>query len=117
MPGMMMNRTRMNGRDRDVNSFCKPPKTRAGLVPLLEGCTAISALGWPLNTEGPLEERLRLFNGVAGEVGDMPTVKPESFGLRMHSQHRTHSGPNMRTEFGLLSSLAAISWKRRCWPS
>lgn len=45
---------------------------KAGGISLLEGCTAISALGWPLNTDGPMEERLRLFNGVAGEVEDMP---------------------------------------------
>jgi hypothetical protein len=38
---------------------------RSGLIPLLAGCVAISALGWALDREGPLEEYLLLFNGVA----------------------------------------------------
>lgn len=46
---------------------------KAGTIPLLEGCIAISALGWPLNTAGPMEECLRLFYGVASQVDDMPT--------------------------------------------
>lgn len=44
---------------------------RAGLIPLLDGCTAIPALGWPLHTDGPIEACVRLFCGVAGEVEDI----------------------------------------------
>lgn len=45
---------------------------RSGLIPLLSGCVAISALGRPLETEGTLEEYLLLFNGVASEVDEFP---------------------------------------------
>jgi len=46
---------------------------KAGTVPLLQGCTAVSALAWPMRTQGVIEECLRLFEGVASEVEDMPT--------------------------------------------
>lgn len=45
---------------------------RAGHMPMLEGCTAIAMLSWPLLSGEPTEESLRTFDGVASEIDDMP---------------------------------------------
>ena len=46
---------------------------KTGAIALLEGCTAVSALSWPVKVDAPLEESLRIFKGVASEIDDMPT--------------------------------------------
>ncbi|MFN7922078.1 MAG: CPCC family cysteine-rich protein [Bryobacteraceae bacterium] len=46
---------------------------KAGRIGVLDGCSAIAATAWPLNLEGPLEDVVRHFTGVAGEIDDFPS--------------------------------------------
>jgi hypothetical protein len=48
-------------------------------IGVLQGCDAIASVSWPVNSEGTLEECLRLFVGVASEIDDMPTRATRQF--------------------------------------
>jgi Cysteine-rich CPCC len=73
----------------------------SGAISVLDGCSAIAATAWALN-DAQIEEQLRFFIGVAGEVDEFPTrttrhlfvtrcpCRPRSASRRVFAENREH---------------------------
>jgi hypothetical protein len=48
----------------------------AGHIGLLDGCSTVAAAAFPLDVEGPLEDLLRRFATVSGEIDEYPVGRP-----------------------------------------
>lgn len=82
----------------------------AGSIAVIEGCSAVAAIGWALNGQ-EIEDRLQLFIGVASETDESQTRPLVIFGHQMRSPSRISKPLRIRKVSKARPGTPAPGWK------